>query len=228
MNGTSPHARAEPKHLAVMCESESHNQHLANIFRRRSEIELGHGWHDIHLGVAETCSLSKRPMAMSLGSGRRKPSKPIISSVIDMAETRHCSSRRIGTGTRLMSLRLSHTMNAAGSRVSWLGVYTGMTHSCSQPRHTTLAAGRAFTRRFCDFMALIATAGQWFSSSPLISTAAPLLAPKRASNSQSASCGVIPRQAPLLQRSPVPQMVPLVRFRRRPTSRAASYPARRT
>jgi len=107
------------------------------------------------------------------------------------ASHRHCASRAVETGTRLVSLRLSHTMNDVGARGPVRTVYTGIMHSRSQPGQIALAAGRAFASNPCDFMATTAAAGHWPISSALTNTVAPLSAATRANNSVRTACGVI-------------------------------------
>jgi len=60
------------------------------------------------------------------------------------------------TGTRLMSLRLSHTMNDFGACGPVAIVCTGIEHSRSQPGQIALAAGRAFASNPCVFRAATA------------------------------------------------------------------------
>ena len=68
-------------------------------------------------------------------------------------------------------------MNDAEPRCLVGSVCTDITHSCSQPGHTTLPAECAFTSNLCDFITLTAKGGQRLSSSSLTNTATPLLAP---------------------------------------------------
>src|SRR5687768_7735300 len=92
--------------------------------------------------------------------------------------------------TRLTSFRLSHTTNDKLRLGPNVTVSNGMVHASSQPGQTTLVAGRALVRIFCNFMLKTAGAGHCFNSLVLTNTGAPLFAPTRSSSSASADCGV--------------------------------------
>ena len=109
------------------------------------------------------------------------------------ASQRHWASCEAATATRPVSLRLSHTTKNVAGAFARVSVSTGMLHASSQPGHTTLLAGRAFSSKFCDFKADTATAGHWLSSCALINTAGPSFAPTRPINSISVAWGVMAR-----------------------------------
>ena len=151
---------------------------------------------------------------------RRRPDCSTTNRASASASHFHWSTCAVVSATRLMSLRLSQTMNLAAARGPAGIVCTGMTQSASQPGQTTVLAGRARTRSRCALRAPTASAGHWRTSVSLIRTAAPSRAPTRATRSSRASRGVIPQAAP-------PRRAFLARSRRRAAWRAGPGRGRR-
>src|SRR5208337_3214405 len=90
---------------------------------------------------------------------RRNPRLTAMNRHTKSALHCHWINRLAETGTLLMSLSLSQTMNDTALRVVAGTVCTGITHSCSHPGQMALAAGRALATILCDCIVLTASDG---------------------------------------------------------------------